>query len=225
MEMSLAVCSVPNATKEFVRNRTDLGLAFQYGAMVVRCKVWAKPVQTARPTKHFPLGDHMQNVLVSTYVNSARSAGIDHVPDAYIRTRKDGLEPGHDRLFFAMLDSYRRSGGVAAEKEMSVLFKSHYGAEALTLTNWISEREVFCFEWQSKMWFPLFQFNRFDMTPQAGLGQVLAELTSVYDSWELAIWFARPNPWLADHAPVDKLVSDLAAVLHAARADRFVAKG
>ncbi len=70
---------------------------------------------------------------------------------------------------------------------------------------------------------PLFQFKRFDMTPQPALGQVIAELIAVGDRWALASWFAQPNPWLADRLPADTLELDRSAVLHAARADRLLA--
>ena len=43
--------------------------------------------------------------------------------------------------------------------------------------------------------------------------------------WTIAIWFAQPNSWLADQRPVDLLHCNLAAVVQAARADRFVARG
>ncbi len=119
-----------------------------------------------------------------------------------------------------MLNSYRGSGGLAREQEVVALFKRRYGPDLATLASWIVEREVICFEWQSQIWLPWFQFNRFDMAPQPELGQVLAELTCVYDPWELANWFAQPNPWLADRTPVDTLASDLSAVLHAARVSR-----
>jgi hypothetical protein len=71
----------------------------------------------------------------------------------------------------------------------------------------------------------LFQFNQADMHPQAGLAQVLAELSPGHDAWEQAEWFTQTNPWLGYHTPVDKLASDLPAVLQAARAERFVATG
>jgi len=112
-----------------------------------------------------------------------------------------------DDQFVAMLNAYRGSGGLDAD----------------TLANWIAEREVIGFEWQSRTWLPIFQFNRFDMTRPPALGQVLAELIPVYDPWKLANWFAQPNPWLADRVPADALEQDPSAVLEAVRADRFIA--
>jgi uncharacterized protein (DUF2384 family) len=54
---------------------------------------------------------------------------------------------------------------------------------------------------------------------------VLAEFSTVFDGWRLAVWFAQPNSWLQDRSPVDLLESDLQAVRNAARADRFVSTG
>jgi hypothetical protein len=122
-----------------------------------------------------------------------------------------------------MLESYRGSGGLARAQEVVALSKRCGGPDVAMLGSWIAERAVICFDWQSQTWLPLFQFNAFDMTRQPELRPVFAELTSVYDAWELANWFVQPNPWLANRIPVDTFASDLSAVLHAARADRFVA--
>ena len=84
---------------------------------------------------------------------------------------------------------------------------------------------MICFQWQAEPWLPLFQFSRFDMAPQRQLRPVFEELTSVYDPWEMGAWFVRPNPWLAQRMPIDMLLADLSAVLHAARAERFIANG
>jgi hypothetical protein len=54
---------------------------------------------------------------------------------------------------------------------------------------------------------------------------VLAELAGTFDDWELASWLAEPNAWLQGRTPVDALRAEPRAVLDAARADRFVARG
>ena len=82
---------------------------------------------------------------------------------------------------------------------------------------------MICFEWQSKLWLRLFQFKPLDMTPLAGLDQVLAELCSTYDAWQTANWFAQPNAWLTSDTLAARLLSDLPAVLQAARSERFIA--
>ena len=128
-----------------------------------------------------------------------------------------------DDQFVAMLNAYRGSGGLARDGELVALSRHRSGPDADTLAKWIAEREVIGFEWQSRTWLPVFQFNLFDMTRPPALEQVLAELNPVYDSWELANWFAQPNPWLADRVPAETLELDPFSVLQAARASRFIA--
>ena len=141
------------------------------------------------------------------------------------RARQRDLDWCADDQFISMRVFYRGSGGLAQAPELLALFKRHAGPNVATLARWIVERQVIGFEWQRQTWFPLFQFSRQDLAPDPRLRPVFAELTGVYDAWELANWFARPNPWLTDRVPVDTLDSDRAAVLYAARADRFVAHG
>jgi len=128
-----------------------------------------------------------------------------------------------DHQFVAMLDVYRDSGGLAREREVVALSRLCCGPDADTIAGWLADRELMGFNWQSKTWLPLFQFNRLDMTRRPELSQVFAELTPVYDPWELASWFAQANPWLAQRIPADMLYTDPSAVLQAARADRFIA--
>ena len=82
-----------------------------------------------------------------------------------------------------------------------------------------------CFGWQAQTWLPLFQFQRVTLSPDPQLRPLFAELTKVYYDWEMASWFALPNPWLDQRVPVDTLGRDYCAVLDAARADRFALNG
>ena len=127
--------------------------------------------------------------------------------------------------FIAMLNAYRPSGGLARANEVAVRFRPHGGTSVTALAQWIVRRQVISFEWQGKIWLPLFQFNHEDMARQPGLDAVLSELVLVYDNWEIAKWFSLPNPWLADNTPADTLASNAPEVLNAARAERFVAAG
>lgn len=130
-----------------------------------------------------------------------------------------------DYEFVAMLDGYRCSGGLARFQEVLSRFEARCRPQASTLESQIIGRKVIRFQWQSQTWLPLFQFRPIDMAPLPELGPVMMELTAAYDNWELAVWFAQPNPWLSDRVPADLLVSDLPAVLNAARADRYIARG
>lgn len=165
----------------------------------------------------------MQNVLLLKPGLSQNISMDRHGPDVTNYPAQWAQECDADDQFVAMLISYRSCGGLARAQEVLGLFKRHCGSDLATLARWIVKGKVIGFAWQSELWLPLFQFNRIDMTPQPGLGQVLAELTTVYDAWELASWFAQANAWLADQTPAETLILDPTAVLHAARADRFIA--
>ena len=148
-----------------------------------------------------------------------------HAPDAANCPHQCIPESHADHQFVAMLNGYRGSGGLARADEVLKVLKCHSEAHVARLAHWIVKRKVICFEWRSQTWLPWFQFHRFDTTPQPELAPVFTELTPIFDPWELAHWFAQPNPWLADCTPVDTLRLDPAAVLQAARADHFIAAG
>lgn len=126
----------------------------------------------------------------------------------------------------AMLDAYRGSGGLARAQEVLNMFKRCGGPGVAALARWIVSRELICFEWQAQTWLPVFQFSRQGLTPDPRLRPVFAELTQIYDHWDMATWFSLPNPWLGQCAPVDSLGSGHgSAVLDAARAERFALSG
>lgn len=135
------------------------------------------------------------------------------------------LEQSVDEQFVVMLDAYRSSGGLAHTQEILSMFKRCGGPSSDSFARWISNRELICFDWQGQVWLPLFQFDRRDLSPDARLCPVLAELTQIYDDWEVAVWCSLPNPWLEQRVPVDTLPYDPGAVLEAARAERFALNG
>jgi Protein of unknown function (DUF2384) len=130
-----------------------------------------------------------------------------------------------DNTFVEMLAAYRGSGGLARADEVVALLERGGRAGIATLARWIVERSVISFEWQQQTWLPWFQFQRADQQPDPAMRAVFAELGTVYDGWEMAHWFARPNSALGGSAPLQIIATEADAVLHAARADRFVAEG
>lgn len=128
-----------------------------------------------------------------------------------------------DTEFVQMLDGYRASGGLARLEEVAERCERRGGADIATLSDCVARKEIICFEWQSQLWMPLFQFNPLNMTIRPEMQPVASELSCIYGPWDLAFWFSQPNPWLAARAPADALLSDLQTVLQAARADRFIA--
>ena len=69
----------------------------------------------------------------------------------------------------------------------------------------------------------MFQFEPSNLQVRPGVQRVIAELRNVFDSCELAEWFACPSSWLGGQTPASKVALRGEAVLEAARADRFVA--
>ena len=165
----------------------------------------------------------MQSARVSTSFTSQSILAGNPVRAAANCPHPCPPERRADHNFVMMLDAYRGSGGLARAEELLALFRRNGGPDVTRLARWIVERKIICFEWQSQTWLPLFQFNRVDLVPDPQLNPVFEELQPVYDHWEMATWFARPNPWLAHRIPVETLGTDFPAVLGAARADRFVA--
>lgn len=165
----------------------------------------------------------MQDVLTTTsFAPPIDRSMFTHLFEGEYRRPALTQDAYSDSEFVAMLHSYRDSGGLARVKEVVQLFKHRCGCELSLLAGWIAGRKVICFEWQSEMWLPLFQFNPFDMTLKPRFSLILAELGSDCDAWEVAHWFAQPSPWLGNCSPAAMLDLDYASVLNASRAARCV---
>lgn len=130
-----------------------------------------------------------------------------------------------DRDFVAMRATYRATGGLARGDDLARLLGDHRGGDYVSLARLLVSGDVFGFEWHRSFWVPMFQFELRDLSLKRGPRQVLDELSLAFDGWTLATWFAACNSWLDDRKPVDLLDSNLAWVLKAARADRFIAAG
>lgn len=127
-----------------------------------------------------------------------------------------------DTEFVQMLDGFRASGGLARLQEVTERCERQRGPDIAMLSACMARKEIICFEWQSQLWMPLFQFNPLEMAIRPQIQPVVAELSCIYGPWDLAFWFSQSNPWLADRVPADALLSDFPTVLQAARADRFI---
>jgi hypothetical protein len=124
-----------------------------------------------------------------------------------------------------LAQAYRCRGGLATSDEVLRLLRPHAEQPISLLARWIVSRQAISFAWQSCTLLPMFQFARSDMALRDPVQAVSAELCGSYDEWDLAAWFVEPNSWLGGEAPADAIAHDLAAVLQAARADRYIAKG
>lgn len=130
-----------------------------------------------------------------------------------------------DRDFVAMRSGYRATGGMARGDDLARLLEDMQRGDVATLARLIASGEVFGFDWHGSFWVPMFQFELRDLSVRPSVRQVQRELASVFDGWTIAVWFAQRNSWLDEQRPVDLIETQHPAVLHAARADRFIASG
>jgi hypothetical protein len=136
---------------------------------------------------------------------------------------RDEEEQQRNMRFVNLLNAFRDSGGLARANEVASQFQRRSEQHISVLGGWLLKRQAIAFEWHSKLWIPLFQFNPADMSLRSGLSEILAELVVVYNDWDLANWFAKPNAWLSDGLPANALAVAAPQVLWAARAERSAA--
>jgi hypothetical protein len=127
--------------------------------------------------------------------------------------------------FDAMCRAFRPHGGFVSGDEVMRCLRRNSERPLSILGRWIASRAVLNVWWRDQTPMPMFQFDLADMSVRPAYTRVAAELGAVFDDRELALWFAAPNAWLDDAAPVALLADDEFAVLQAARTDRFIARG
>ncbi len=121
--------------------------------------------------------------------------------------------------------AYRRSGGLASDADVVSMLRQSSDQPLSRLARWIVARDVVSFEYCGTTWLPLFQFEAGSPSVLPAVTAVIRELVDIFDDWELATWFALPNTWLQGRTPVDAVAAHSSAVVEAARADRFIARG
>lgn len=130
-----------------------------------------------------------------------------------------------DRQFLVMESAYRSTGGLVSGDQLARLMRRRSQQPISMLARLIVSREVLSFEWQSQTMLPLFQFDLSTMGLRPNVNEIVRELSDVFDDWSLALWFAEPNMWLANSAPVQVIEVNANEVREAARADRLIACG
>jgi hypothetical protein len=100
------------------------------------------------------------------------------------------------------------------------------GLQAISMVaRWIVSRSVVTVMGPHGWMLPMFQFDGVTATPKPSMAPILSELRGVFDEAELALWFVTSNDWLEGDRPAMVMHKNLPGVLHAARADRFLARG
>jgi hypothetical protein len=125
----------------------------------------------------------------------------------------------------ALVDAFEPTGGVVTEDAAVGILRKSSPEPASVLAQSIDERRVVHFSCGDATLLPVFQFDLVRGCLRPGIVDVIAELAPALDDGEIAQWFARPNAWLNERAPVQAQVDNLPAVVQAARSDRFVMLG
>lgn len=179
------------------------------------------PVAFQLPRPHLHTGA-IRTASMLTFHDSSLDASSQHSP-AILGEGLGGIPT--DRHFRALRAACQVTGGIARGDDLARLLEDQQRGDFVTLARLIVSGDIFGFEWRDTFWIPMFQFDLRDLSTKHGPRQVLNELGTAFDGWELAVWFVQPNSWLNDRSPVDLLDTQLSAVLEAARADRFIVTG
>ena len=130
-----------------------------------------------------------------------------------------------ERQFLEMERGFAAHGGFASDDEIARRLRQYHDQPLSLLARWIVDRSIISIVWRSRRLIPRFQFDLSDMSLRLETRHVVSELSAIFDDWELTLWCASPNTWLRNKTPVDLFADEPLRVLHAARADRFVARG
>lgn len=122
--------------------------------------------------------------------------------------------------------AFTGSGGLRSVGELAHRHDAHSRTRFAHIARWIATREIIGFMWQAEPWVPMFQFDAGPrLQPRRALQPLFGLLVPLYDAWEMANWFARPNQWLSGHRPVDDCAGHLSSVLDVAHLEHFIATG
>jgi hypothetical protein len=149
--------------------------------------------------------------FLSGSINDGRSTVS---PSVHLRAGVSGLP-----------EAFRRSGGVVSTDTLTMMLRRWSDQPISLLARWLVNRDVISFKSNGQTLLPTFQFDWLTGSVRPGVLGALAELRGAFDDDEIAAWFAQPNSSLFGDSPVNLIDKDPAAVLEAARIDRFVAMG
>jgi hypothetical protein len=122
-------------------------------------------------------------------------------------------------------EAFRSSGGVMSTDVLTMLLRERCDQPISLLARWLVNRDVISFKRNGQTLLPAFQFDGQIAAVRPCVLGVLAELRGLLNDDEIAEWFAQPNSRLFGDSPVTLIDKDSAAVLDAARMDRFLAMG
>ncbi len=144
--------------------------------------------------------------------------------------RRPAATPLGDQEFVGMLRDLHPHGGLVRGVQVQALLdirrgRPSEGSDARTIDRWLDNRQAFAFGWSEQVWLPTFQLDGLRSMPYPAVARVLRVLDDTFDDREILLWLITPNSWLDDQAPAALLSRNAQDLIHAARADRYVARG
>jgi hypothetical protein len=152
-----------------------------------------------------------------------RTTVIEQSPTLSGVARREAAQ--HDAAFMALLNAYRPTGGLLRRDDLAGLMVSRCSGDHTSLSRSIAAGEILCFDWNRTVWVPVFQLDRATLRVGVATRRLLAELSGAFDGWSAAHWFVASNAWLGECTPLELLGTHLDAVVDAASADCFIARG
>ncbi len=151
--------------------------------------------------------------------------GLPHAVHAEV-TVSSKMSSSTEYRLAEMRMAFAASGGLLTVGELSDSNDPDSQSRFAQIAKGIAAREIIGFMWQSEPWVPMFQFETASRwAPRRALQPLFKLLVPLYDAWEMAHWFARPNQWLSGLTPVDQCKNHLEAVLDVAHLEHFIATG
>jgi hypothetical protein len=127
-----------------------------------------------------------------------------------------------DQRFTNLLAGYRAAGGLARDSEIVPRAADRHPGGCVWLSRQIAGRGLLFFTWQEALWFPVFQFEKADMSLRRPVARIAAELAGWMDDWERVQWFVQPHCALGDRTPLELFDAQADRVMEAARMERFL---
>jgi hypothetical protein len=130
-----------------------------------------------------------------------------------------------DHEFMTMSRLFGEHGGMVSADDLVQSMRTNLTQPLSIVGRWIADRAALHFAWRAQIWFPCFQFAGNPLSIRPAVAEAILELRDTCDDWGLALWFVGSNEWLDHAAPIEVIQRDAAAVVRAARIDRFIAGG
>jgi len=141
-------------------------------------------------------------------------------PQPHARPTRPLLWIDGDPRMQEVMRACESSGGLWPGDAVAGMLRRRTSQPISLLARWIVDSLVVSIAWRGDYLLPAFQFDVANATVRRPVFAVLEALDGSLKDLDLASWFAMPNQYLDDAAPLDVIEHDMLAVVDAALAER-----